>query len=144
MDPDAAANLREQLRRVEEVYANLRGVGAALIAATMPDANHKDTKSRARDILNNGPTAAAFFSSIERQLPQLMQQLAQADMDVAQGEWTRALAAAVAQAWQVLCKSLGNSPGVLRAQARAHPKISHLLHTLQPPDTPPTSKESFP
>ncbi len=144
MDPDAAANLREQLRRVEEVYANVSRIGAALIAATMPDVNHKDTKSRARDILNKGPTAAVFFSSVERQLPQLMQQLAQADVDVAQTEWTRALHASAAQAWQVLCKSLGNSPAVLRALARAQPKISYLLHTLQPPDTPPTSKESPP
>lgn len=144
MDPDAAANLREQLRRVEEVYANLKGIGDALIAATMPNANHKDTRSRAKNILNNGPTAAAFFSSIERQLPQLMRQLAQADVNVAQTEWTRALAIAVAQAWQVLCKSLGNSPAVLRAQARAQPKICHLLHTLQPTETVSTSKKGIP
>jgi CRISPR system Cascade subunit CasA len=144
MDPDAAANLREQLRRVEEVYASLRGIGAALIAATMPDANHKDTRSRARDILHNGPTAAMFFSSVERQLPPLMQELAQSAVDAAQAEWSRVLAIAVAQAWQVLCKSLGNSPAVLRAQARAQPKVNHLLYTLQPPDTPPTSKENAP
>lgn len=144
MDPDAASNLREQLRRVEEVYANLRSIGVALIAATMPDANHKDTKLRAKNILNNGPTAAIFFSNVERQLPELMQQLARADAELADAKWICALAAGVAQAWQVLCKSLGNSPSVLRAQARAQPKISHLLHTLQPPDTLPTSKESPP
>ena len=108
----------------------------------MPDANHKDTRSHAKTILNNGPTAAVFFSSIERQLPQLMQQLAQADVDTAQADWTGAMATAVAQAWKTLCQSLGHAPAVLRAQARAQPKISHMLYTLQPLDTLSTSKES--
>ena len=132
LEPDAAANLRQQMQQVESVYVNLRGVGASAIAATMPDPQHKDTRSRARAMLDNGPTAAVYFSGVERQLPQLMQQLAQSDLDQAQLQWNAALAGAVSQAWLALGHSLGASPAVLRALARAQSKIGYLLHTLQP------------
>lgn len=134
LDPDAAANLRKHMQQVESVYASLRSIGASAIAATMPKLQPKETHKRAGAMLDNGPTAAVYFSSVERQLPQLMQQLVQGDADQAQLQWDMALSAAVSQAWQALGHSLGASPAVLRALARAQPRIGFLLHTLQSPE----------
>jgi len=144
LNPDAAANLRQNMQRVESTYFSLKSIGAAMIANTMPDPQHKDTRSRAKNILDNSPTASVYFSSVERELTQLMQQLAHSDADSAETLWSAALAQAIRQAWQALGSSLGASPAALRAKARAQPKITHLLYTLQPTTYATTSPESTP
>lgn len=137
-DDDLAEDLREQVRFSEETFSHLRAICAGLIAQTMPDPQHKDTKSRARDILANGPAAPVFFSSAERALPKLMEQIAAGDIDAALADWHKALAQAAQNAWDAVRHSLGDSPAVLRADARAYPRFIGLIKTLTPPtdDTP--------
>lgn len=130
--PEAAAYLRMQIRYAEEVYADLRNVCAEMIAQTMPDPAHKDTRTRARDILMKGPAAGTFFSTAERALPKLLRQIAAGEFEGADLEWRLALGEAARQAWNATRDSLGDSPSVLRADARAWPRFRHLLKSLLP------------
>lgn len=139
---DAAAFLRLQVHSAEEVHNRLRSLHAGLIAQTMPDPYHKDTKARAKTILANGPATAVFFSAAERALPRLMQQIASGDFDTADRDWKATLAGAAMQSWTATRRSLGDSPAALRADARTWPRFIGLLNTLVPsaPTATPTSK----
>lgn len=130
---DAADLLRIQIRFAEEIHGRLRSLHGDLIAQTMPDPDHKDTKTRAKAILANGPAAAVFFSAVERTLPRLMQQIASGDFDAADRDWKATLAEAAKQSWAATRRSLGDSPAALRAEARAWPRFIGLLNTLVPP-----------
>lgn len=137
---DTAEFLRFQIRFAEDVYSRLRSLYVSLIAQTMPDSDHKDTKSAARDILEKGPAAAVFFSAAERALPRLMQQIASGDFDAAERDWKATLIEAAKHSWTATRRSLGDSPAALRAGARTWPRFIGLLNTLVPTSIP-TSKE---
>jgi len=130
--PDAYRLLRGQVQFAEEVYAGVRRVFADLIAQTMPDPKHKDTRSRARDMLTNGPAASVFFSTAERALPELMRQIAGGEIDAADRDWKAMLIEAANRAWTATRQSLGDSPAVLRADARTWPRFRSVLKTLIP------------
>lgn len=143
-EPDLAAELRQQIRLVEDVYLKLRRVCAGMIASTMPGPEHKETKARAKAIQENSPAAAVFFSTAERALPKLMQQIAAGDIDAAHQDWMATLKNAAVQAWEATRKSLGDSPAVMRAEARAYPKFRGLLHSLEQPETVSNQEEATP
>lgn len=124
--PDAAGFLRTQVRFAEEVYIGLRYVFSDMIAQTMPDPKH-------RDILEHGPAAAVYFSAAERALPRLMRQIADGEIDAADSDWRATLIDAANQSWTATRRSLGDSPAVLRADARTWPRFRGLLKTLVQP-----------
>ena len=130
---DAAEFLRLQVRFAEDIHSRLRSLYTGLIAQTMPDPDHKDTKARAKDILANGPTSAVFFSAAELALPKLMQQIANGDFDAADHDWKATLAEAAKRSWTATRRGLGDSPAVLRADARTWRRFIGLLNTLVPP-----------
>ncbi|GAB6049883.1 type I-E CRISPR-associated protein Cse1/CasA [Hydrogenophilus islandicus] len=135
MQADAAEFLRHQIRFAEAFFDScLRNLLIDMIAQTMPDADHKDTKARAKSILKASPAAASFFSAAERALPKLMQQAAACDFDPAERAWKAALAEAAEASWAATRKSLGDSAAVLRAEAKTRPRFDVLLKTLVPPD----------
>ncbi len=140
-DSSAAAELRQQVRFSEEVYFRLRSICVEMIASTMPDPTHKDTKSRARSILENSPVASVFFSTAERSLPGLMQQIASGDIDAAHRDWMATLKGAAEEAWEATRRSLGDSPTALRAEARAWARLRGLLRSLKQPETESIKKE---
>ena len=150
--PEAAIFLRTQIRFAENIWEEMvldipnKKNGKTkklklslsiflknLIASAMPDSDHKDTKARAKAILANGPAAAVFFSAAERALPRLLQQIANGDFDAAERDWKAALAEAAKQSWTATRRSLGDSPAVLRANARTWPRFKALLNILVPP-----------
>lgn len=134
IDPDAGPELRQQLRAAEDTYYRLRGFASDLIAETLPDPSSKDTRARARSILDVGPCAATYFSTAERSLPSLMKQIGDGGIEAADAMWREALATAVESAWQVTSRSLGQSAAVLRAEAVSHWKLSLLLQELRGAD----------
>ncbi len=133
-NPDAAAEIRARIRGAEDTFSRLRWLCSEMIANAMPDPNHKDTKARARDILDNGPTAAVFYSIAERALPDLMQRIATGDVEAAYSHWLETLKLAAWQAWAATCRCLGDSPRAMRAQARSSFRFRGLLHSLEQPD----------
>lgn len=131
--PDAAELLRQQVRFAEEMYSSLRHICSDMVAQTMPDPKHKDTRSRARDILAHGPAAAVFFSAAERALPRLMRQIAAGEIDVAERDWKAALSDAANQSWSAVRRSLGDTPAAMRADARTWPRFRGLVKSLVQP-----------
>lgn len=144
LDVDTAQTLREQIRSADNIYFSLCGLCADLIACTMPDPTHKDTKARARDIMASGPAAAIFFSGAERALPKLMQQIAAGDIESADREWKTALQKAARNAWEAVRRSLGDSPAALKADAKFYPRFIGLLKSLIPSTDEPVTEEVNP
>jgi CRISPR system Cascade subunit CasA len=131
LNPDAAGQLRLEVLRSDEAFWRLRGLCTGLVAATMPDPDNKDTRSRAKAAVDAGPTTAAYFQVLERALPALMQAVASGD-DSATERWTTAIVAAMRAAWAATCVGLGNSPAAIRAEARHHDKFLSLIRNLRP------------
>jgi hypothetical protein len=136
--PLAAQELRSYIQKTEAVYAALRKIATDLVANTMPDGAHKDTQSRARTIVTNGPMTCAYYVGAERGLAQLMAYLAETKDEEADTHWRITLTQAVQSARQALDQSLGKTPYVLRAQARADAEFGRLLASLRPLQTTPS------
>lgn len=101
-----------------------------MLAAMMPDAKHKDTRARARTLLDNSGFAAIFFAQAERALPSLFQHVVDDDFDAADLHWSRTLVVAAERAWDDVLTFAGRSPAVLRAEARAWPRFRGYVRRL--------------
>lgn len=132
-DPDAAEWIRQSLARTEQTFSLLRGVAVDMFANAMPNAKHKETRSRARALLDSGGFAATFFAQAERALPILLHRLAEGEVDVADRHWSAALVAAARLAWDRALVSMGRSPAALRAEAFARPRFLGLLGQVASP-----------
>lgn len=131
----AATELRAQVRRGEETYARLRGFCTDMAALIQPDPKHKETKAKARNIIDQGPASAVFFSTVERSLPSLIRQIAANDFEAAYEEWNATLTVAAKNAWEAVCRTLGDTPAALRAEAKTWPRFQGWLKTFAPTDT---------
>ncbi len=130
-NPAAAQELRRLIRLADERFSLLRSICADMIASTMPDASHKDTRSRARSAFDNGPAASAYFSTVERAVPALMQRIAAEDIEAAWTEWSNSLIAAAEQGWTATRRSVGDSAKVFRAEALVRPRYAAFLSSLR-------------
>ncbi|MCK0506039.1 type I-E CRISPR-associated protein Cse1/CasA [Aromatoleum anaerobium] len=131
LNPDAGMLLRQQLKAADDTWFRLRGIAADMIAETMPDPASKDTRTRARAVLDNGPCAAAYFANAERSLPRLLQRIANGEIDEADSHWRNTLAVSAQNAWEAVCRSLGQSTEAIRAEARTHFRLRLLLRELR-------------
>ena len=138
---DMATAVRDELHRSEDLFHQLRTIAAELLARTMPDPSSKDTRARARAVLDAGPFAATFFASAERRLPVLLRLVGQADLDAAHAEWSAALLQAANGAWDAARGMLGQSAAALRAEALTHGKLLAALRLLRPDSDPSTRQE---
>lgn len=129
---DAAAVLRNQLVRCNELFRNVREIAADMFAKTMPDSERKDTKARARTLLDAGPLGPTYFSTAERGLPALLAAVGANDLDNADTLWSGVLLDASRSAWEAARRSLGASAAALRAEARTHGRFEFLLKDLKP------------
>ncbi|NCC92556.1 MAG: type I-E CRISPR-associated protein Cse1/CasA [Opitutae bacterium] len=134
----AAAELRTQIRRSEKTYDCLRDFCVDMAALILPDPKHKDTKAKARKMINKGPAAAVFFTSVERALPRLMRHIAATDFEAAAEDWNAALTVAAKNSWEAVRRALGDAPAAVRAEAKTWPRFQGWLKTLAPTDTPTT------
>lgn len=134
-NPDASAELRAQVRLAERRYRELNSFLSEMIVQTMPDPEHKDTRSRARQILEQSPACTEFFSTAERALSALMKQIAGGEVDIAVRSWQQALVGAAEDIWETVRRGMGNSPAALRAEARVWPRFSGWLKSMTPPST---------
>jgi len=131
-DAGLATYLREEVKRAEAVYDELRTIAITMMAATMPTATSKDTRARARAVFVSGPATVTFFASAERALPRLLHEIANGAGDEAYLHWSKSLLQAVRDTWDMLRQNVGQTPLALRAEAKAFVRISSLLRTLQP------------
>lgn len=130
-EPDAAQFLRGLLRQAEEIFHRVRGMAADMVAETLADPSNKDTRSRARGVVHAGPCEAAFFSTAERVLPDLMCRISEDALEDADALWRQMLLAASNSSWEAVRRSLGVSSGALRAEAMHRWKLDRLLRELR-------------
>lgn len=141
-DPVKAVQVREAVGRAEQLHSSLNEILTAMLAESMPDPKSKDTRARARKILAEGPSAATYFTTAERALPELLAAIASDDesaYDQADAIWSDALLQAAHAALAAVLEGLGRTPRALRAAARAEPKWQRLLSTLHATPSPPNS-----
>jgi CRISPR system Cascade subunit CasA len=132
VDPGCARDLRSNMALADELHRQLKQLATTPVADTLPDPKSKDTRQRARDIVDSGPLTATFFAGAERQLWPLMTAIADdAGVEAAQ-LWHRALRAAAQLAWDRQVAALGLSTRVLRAEARCAGRLRHLLREQLP------------
>ena len=140
---DISAAVRDQLQRCDTLFASLRTLATELLALSMPDPRSKDTRARARAVLDAGPFNTTYFASAERRLPQLLKLVGAADLDAAHAAWSATLADAATQAWAAARGMLGNSAAALRADAITHGRFLALTRPLRPAiTTPPQAEEA--
>jgi CRISPR system Cascade subunit CasA len=143
-NPDLARYLRIEVSQAETVYSKLREIAVTIIAETMSSAKPKrKALSRARDLFTDKAVAITFFSCAERALPRLLREIAEEKGDEAHLHWSQSLSQSVRDTWEVVRRNLGQTPLALRAEVRAFPRISALLHTLQPESSIAVSREAL-
>jgi CRISPR system Cascade subunit CasA len=130
-DPAQAMELRQLVGQAETVFSYLRSFASHMLADILPDPDSKDTRARARNLFDRGAATALFFSHAERSLGPVMKLLADEHGDEAQTRWCQALLEAADQSWKAVHLSMGQSPAVLRAEARQWPKYRGWLRGWQ-------------
>lgn len=132
LEPDKALHLRERVAVADALFGELKRLAIGMLAETMPEPNHKDTRSRARSLVESGPLAASYFASAERTLPELLRLIGEGQPEPAEMLWRQAMRQAAEQAWQQLLQELGSSIRALRADARYWPRFRRLLNKQVP------------
>lgn len=131
-DVDKIQALTERLERSESFFFDLRNLAVRMIAETLPDSESKDTRARARLILDNGPFAPAYFSAVEVGMPQLLEFLSDARINEADDAWNATLRQAAQGAWRLLVDGCGKSGNVLLEIAPFQPRFAGLLNKRLP------------
>lgn len=128
---EVAAMVRGELKLTDELHYVLRGIAGEMIAMTMPAPSKKDTRSRARAMLDAGPFSAAFFSGAEKALPGFLFHVAHENLDAAHAQWAAALLGASQEAWDAARGTLGQSNAAMRAEAICHGKYQAAIKNLR-------------
>jgi CRISPR system Cascade subunit CasA len=131
-DAEKSQYLRELMGVAETLFSDLRSLSARMVAEILPDPASKDTRSRARSLLDAGPFAASYFAEAERALPQMMRLVGEGKSDQAELLWRNTLRAAAQLAWNQVLAGLGSSVRALQADAKFWPRFHGLLNKLVP------------
>lgn len=127
LEPDKALYLRGRLELAETLFLELRRLASGMLAETLPDPASKDTRARARSLVDAGPLAASYFAAAERALPELLDGIGAGALDEAEFLWRGVLRRSADVAWQQVLAGLGYSSRALRADARYWPRFRGLL-----------------
>ncbi|WP_308363662.1 MULTISPECIES: type I-E CRISPR-associated protein Cse1/CasA [unclassified Microbulbifer] len=134
LSSEGAGELRAYVRQAEEIFNGIRSVATTALAEGMPESEHKDTRSRARNLFDTGPATPIYFSAAERSLGRVMALLGtgnSSDLDKADTIWQQTLLAAADAVWRAVRNALGDSPKALRAEARGHMNLMNKLKPLR-------------
>ncbi len=134
-DPQKAQELHDHVSLAEEMHRQLRGLATDLVAGTLPDPRSKDTRSRARAMVEGGPLSGTFFAAAERELGAVMALIADQQLEEADAAWHRTLAAASRLAWDRQVSLIGFSAQALRAEARLGGRLAGSIRKHLPAAT---------
>lgn len=132
LEPGKALHLRERVAAADALFGELKRLATGMLAETMPEPNHKDTRSRARSLVDSGPLAASYFAAAEHALPELLRLIGEGQPEQAEMLWSSVLRQAAELAWQQLLRGMGSSARALRADARYWPRLHGLLNKQVP------------
>lgn len=128
LDPDKALHLRGRMELSESLFRELKRLATSMLAETLPDPSSKDTRGRARSLVEAGPLATTYFATAERALPELLSAIGDGALDEAEALWRGVLRRSAGSAWEQLLAGLGYSARALRADARYWPRFHGLLN----------------
>jgi len=131
-DYNKRQSLNNLIGKSEELYSCLRTLATSMIAEMMSDSSHKDTRKRARKILDAGLFTGSYFSRIERRVLELIQFLAKGEFDDAETHWNEVLRGSAIQAWTQLTLSMGLSSLAFRSQVKFEPRFYGILKNCCP------------
>lgn len=131
-DAAKAQELHTRVAAAESLHAELKRLATGMLAETLPTSTNKETRARARDLLNAGPFTASYFAHAERVLPALLQSIADGLFEHTEAIWHAALREAANAAWQAVLVGLGYSTAALRADALYWPRFCSLLNKQLP------------
>ncbi|MDO4725075.1 MAG: type I-E CRISPR-associated protein Cse1/CasA [Comamonadaceae bacterium] len=142
-DADRALYLCELVEKAETLFNDIRALATYMLAESMPESSHKDTRNRARSLLDAGPFASSYFASAERLLPEILQQLGDGQFELATRNWDQALRSCASTAWHQVVQGMGQASSALRADAKYLPRFHALLNKQLPkPEPQSTHKEA--
>ncbi|MDV3438787.1 type I-E CRISPR-associated protein Cse1/CasA [Pseudomonas otitidis] len=143
LEPQKTQVLRDAVAAAETLFFDLKRLATGLLADTLPDPASKDTRARARSLVESGPLATSYFATAERGLALLLAGLDAGRLEQAHAEWMSTCRRAAECAWDHQLAGLGRSPRAVRADARYWPRFRALLNTQAPrPEPVATDKEA--
>ncbi|MFT3803782.1 MAG: type I-E CRISPR-associated protein Cse1/CasA [Burkholderiaceae bacterium] len=132
LDSDKAAELCIHVASAEALFKEMKGLATGLLAETLPDPSSKDTRKRARDLIEAGPLTATYFARAEWALPALLERIGAGTGEEAEAFWRTTLREAASLAWDRVLAGIGRSVRALRADARYQPRFRALLNRHVP------------
>ena len=130
--PERAQELHTHVALAEELHKQLRHLATQLVATTLPDPHSKDTRTRARALVESGPLSPTYFATAERELGGVMALIAADQLEEADALWHRTLRSAALTAWHRVLSGMGHSPRALKAEAQCSPLLHGALHKHLP------------
>ena len=131
-DASLASYLRSKLHLAEVLEGQLSSLGRQMLADSMPDPGHKDTRAKARAVLSASAATPAYFTLPERSLPGLLRLIAAGDGEGAEQLWSKCLLEAAERYWTVLSSVIGEQGLGPKVQALGWPKFCGLVRELRP------------
>lgn len=142
LDASKALHLRRLVESAELFCSELRSLATRVLSETLPDPSSKDTRSRARDLLDAGPFVVSYYACVERELTNIMSLIGGDKTDDAEMLWRRTLHEAAQSAWDQLLTGMGGSSRALKADAKYWPQFHGLLNKRVPKQESLTVKEA--
>lgn len=131
-NPDKVQALIMRLERAETLFFDLRSLVALMVATTLPHPEDKETRSRARAIVDASPFSATYFSHAAMGMAELLEQISQAHMAEADQGWNETLRRAAEAARRTVVAGTGNSGKALLAVEAFQPRFWGLLNKQLP------------
>ncbi|KAF0805180.1 CRISPR-associated Cse1 family protein [Alcanivorax sp. S71-1-4] len=143
-DAEKALYLRELVGQADALFKDLNTLVSRMLSETLPDSTSKDTRNRARTLLDAGPFASSYFAAAEQTLPEVLRLLGQNQPEQATARWHTTLKKSACVAREQVLISMGGSARALRADALYLGRFHYLLNKHLPMnDTPSTAKEAL-
>ncbi|HWK60817.1 MAG TPA: type I-E CRISPR-associated protein Cse1/CasA [Eoetvoesiella sp.] len=140
---ERAAYLRTLVERAETLFKDINNLAVRMLAETLPDSDSKDTRGRARSLLETGMFSASYFAAAERALVQILQLLGEGQFEGADECWDSILRRSALLAWGHVVADMGFLPRALRANAKFLPRFHGLLNKHVPLINPPSSRKEI-
>lgn len=126
-NPDKVQALTERLERAEKFFYDLRGLEISVLASTLPDPERKDTRNRARAILDRSPFTATYFSAADAAVTRLIENISAGRIREADDDWNKSLRRAAEMCWHLAISNTGRSGKVLLKIAPFFSRFNALL-----------------
>src|SRR3990167_2578584 len=100
LNSEKALYLRQLVSKAEGLFDELRRLAANMQANVLPDSSSKDTRARARSLIEASSFAASYFAEAERALPKILGLIDEYSLEKADLLWRSTLRTAALRSWR--------------------------------------------